>query len=333
MKVGSDGFGMYRKDYSIQFQKNAKLTATADLKIHQPISSDGPKDGDWGLNLNAKTFTVDTAGYTVTFDSYISKNAAKIVKEGEGELIMQSRKKEYTGGTTVNGGTLTVNHANGLSSGGISVMNDAVLAIRKGCTSGTGKVTLNGFSKLFLPDAGTGTAQIGGEFTLNDGTSLVVTNISSSVTPLTVKSISGSKAILRVEGDAPLADGEYKILSLASGNLAETASEMFISIAGSAVEHKNVSLSVSGGNLILTVSGSYATGVCEWTGGGNGVNFSDAANWKDGVKPIAGDACVISFPAAAGALVNDIQDLTPSSIVFGEQIGAISISGEKISAL
>ena len=98
--------------------------------------------------------TANMAKYMVVdLSKGTSATAAKIVKEGEGEMIMQSRKKQHTGGTIVNGGTLTVNHADGLSSGAVTVNNDATLAIRSGCKSGTGAVTLNGTSRRFLPDS------------------------------------------------------------------------------------------------------------------------------------------------------------------------------------
>ena len=334
MKVGAGGFGMYRKDYSIVFQKDSRLTATDDLAIHQPVSGDGPKDGDWGLNLNGKTFTIDTAGHTVTFDSWVSATAAKIVKEGEGEMIMQSRKKQHTGGTIVNGGTLTVNHADGLSSGAVTVNNDATLAIRSGCKSGTGAVTLNGTSRLFLPDSAAGTATVGGALALNAGTSLVVTNLSASVKPLAVKSISGSCVSLVVDGDAPLADGAYTVLSLSSGSLDAAVPQMF-ALAGTAVAGRNASLSVSGGDLVLTVDGAGAPAmqVCVWTGEGGDSNFSTAANWAGGVKPQAGDGKALFFPDASGALVNDIPGLTPATITFGAGIGQLSISGETFAGV
>ena len=125
--VGAGGFGMYRKDYTIQFQVDSRLTAKDDLAIHQPIAGDGPKDGDWGLNLNGKTFTINTAGHTVTFDSWVSATAATIIKEGEGEMIMQSRVKQHTGGTILNGGLTTVKLAGALGYGTATVNDGATL--------------------------------------------------------------------------------------------------------------------------------------------------------------------------------------------------------------
>ncbi len=111
MLVGAGGFGMFRRDYNLAFQRNSRLTAKDNLTIHHPWNADGTsdgKDGDWGLNLNGYTFTIDTAGYTVNFDSITRPTAGKIVKEGEGELVMQKFLKEHTGGTILNGGITTV---------------------------------------------------------------------------------------------------------------------------------------------------------------------------------------------------------------------------------
>ena len=111
MLVGAGGFGMFRRDYNLVFQRNSRLTAKDNLTIHHPWNADGTsdgKDGDWGLNLNGYTFTINTAGYTVNFDSITRPTTGKIVKEGEGELVMQKFLKEHTGGTILNGGLTTV---------------------------------------------------------------------------------------------------------------------------------------------------------------------------------------------------------------------------------
>ena len=111
MLVGAGGFGMFRRDYNLVLQRNSRLTAKDNLTIHHPWNADGTsdgKDGDWGLNLNGYTFTINTAGHTVNFDSITRPTAGKIVKEGEGELVMQKFLKEHTGGTILNGGLTTV---------------------------------------------------------------------------------------------------------------------------------------------------------------------------------------------------------------------------------
>ncbi len=130
MLVGSGGFGMYRRDYNLAFQRNSRLTAKADLTIHQPLTEDGKadgKNGDWGLDLNGYTFTIDTAGHTVTFDSWVANNASRIVKEGEGEMIMQTWLKQHTGGTILNGGLTTVKLTGTLGQGAATVNSGATL--------------------------------------------------------------------------------------------------------------------------------------------------------------------------------------------------------------
>jgi hypothetical protein len=127
MVVGAGGFGMYRKDYAFVLCVDAKLTAKDDFTIYQPVAEDGPKEGDWGLNMNGYTFTLDTAGHTVVFDSYVNNNASVLIKNGEGEMIMQSRQKQHTGGTILNAGLTTVKMVGALGYGLTTVNDGATL--------------------------------------------------------------------------------------------------------------------------------------------------------------------------------------------------------------
>ena len=187
MVVGASGYGMYRRDYNIMFCNNLRLTAKADLAIHKPIASDGPKNGDYGLILNGKTFTINTAGYTVTFDSYVgngdSVTAGAVVKEGTGELVMASLEKRYSGGTTVKGGKLTVKQqTNGLGSGAVTVNSGATLALMNGVNTGAGNVTANGGATLEVAESGTAT--LGGNLTLQSGAILGFSFTEKEAAPL-----------------------------------------------------------------------------------------------------------------------------------------------------
>ena len=127
--VGAGGFGMKRKDYYFQFKQDSRITAKADMTIHQPIAEDNPLDsGDWGLHLNGYTFTVDTAGHTVTFDSLTCASAGVLVKEGTGEMVMQGLQKKHTGGTVVREGQMTVKRAGCMGNGPFTVEGGATLA-------------------------------------------------------------------------------------------------------------------------------------------------------------------------------------------------------------
>ncbi len=165
MLVGSGGFGMFRRDYKIIFQRNSRLTAKADLTIHQPLAANGQpegKNGDWGLDLNGNTFTIDTGSHTVTFDSCVLPAAGTIVKEGLGELIMRSLLKQHTGGTILNGGlttvkltgalgqcTATVNNGAGLCFSGEAVSNSYPIVVNEGATLAT-EVAMTQTSTLTL---------------------------------------------------------------------------------------------------------------------------------------------------------------------------------------
>ena len=127
--VGAGGFGMKRKDYYFQFKQDSRITAKADMTIHKPIAEDDPLDsGDWGLQLNGKTLTIDTAEHTVIFDSLTCAGAGVLVKEGAGEMVMQGLHKKHTGGTVVREGLMTVTRDGCLGNCPVTVERGATLA-------------------------------------------------------------------------------------------------------------------------------------------------------------------------------------------------------------
>ncbi len=187
MVVGEGGYGMYRKDYSIQFCKDLRLTAKADLSIHKPIAEDGPKNEDWGLYLNGKTFTIDTAGHKVIFDSYVGNGAnatsGAIVKEGEGELVMASLEKRYSGATTVNGGTLkVVQPVKGLGTGGVTVNDGGTLALVPGVTLSNSSVSVENGGAFACAESGT--VVLGSDLNLADGAKLKFTFSKRNIAPV-----------------------------------------------------------------------------------------------------------------------------------------------------
>ena len=130
MVVGAGGFGMKKKDHTIRFMTDAKITAKDDTTVWEPqdLGSTAPKDTDWGLNLRSQTLTIDTAGHTVNFDTWTAPSNSVIVKEGAGEMVMRGRLKRHTGGTVVKGGTLTVTASGLQGNGPVTVYAGATLA-------------------------------------------------------------------------------------------------------------------------------------------------------------------------------------------------------------
>jgi autotransporter-associated beta strand protein len=187
MVVGAGGYGMYRKDYSIQFCKDLRLTAKADLSIHKPIAEDGPKNGDWGLFLNDKTFTIDTAGYKVIFDSYVGNGAnatsGAIVKEGEGELVMASLEKRYSGATTVKGGTLKVlQPVKGLGTGEVTIKEGGTLALVPDVTLSNSSVSIENGGAFACVESGV--VVLGSDLNLADGAKLKFAFSKRNVAPV-----------------------------------------------------------------------------------------------------------------------------------------------------
>lgn len=123
--VGAGGFGMLHKDYATNFQRDARVTAKADFAVHKPI--DGTNENDWGIYLQGNTVTFDTAGHTITFDSLIDDGTGRLVKEGEGEMIMQGFTKRHTSGTDVKAGKMTVKIIDGTGYGTTTVYDGANL--------------------------------------------------------------------------------------------------------------------------------------------------------------------------------------------------------------
>ena len=306
MVVGAGGFGMYRKDYNIQFCRDSKLTAKDNLTIHQPIAEDGPKDGDWGLNLDGKTFTIDTAGHTVTFDSWVSATAAKIVKEGEGEMIMQSRQKQHTGGTELNGGLTTVKLAGALGYGTATVNDGATLAFADS--------VLNFAYPIVVNDGGT----LANAATVAD-TSTLTLNAGATLKPVqnTFFDLSAGTLNLPAEGTVTVDMTEFTFVNgvpnpvlcgVADGNEGKFTALVPEGIVGS--------FSVSNGFLYYTVTSggsaaadlfwspqgddTWSTAVTAWTNAaGEQVTFTPYANVT------VADAATISLPADVSA--NDVK--------------------------
>lgn len=99
----------------------------------------------------------------------------QIVKSGSDELIVTG-DNNYSGGTTISGGTLTVDHADSLGSGDID--NSGVLKVGEGelenTLSGSGSLVKTGTGELTL----SGDNSYSGATTISDGT-LIAANVNA----------------------------------------------------------------------------------------------------------------------------------------------------------
>ena len=303
--VGAGGFGMYRADYNFQFNVNARLTAKDDLTIYKPLTSDGSKENDWGLNLNSKTLTIDTAGYTVTFDSCTTANAGVIVKEGEGEMIMQDRQKQHTGGTVLNGGLTTVKLAGALGYGTATVNSGATLSFADNVVNFAYPIIVNAGGTL----ANAATVADSSTLTLNAGA--IIKPVQNTFFDLSAGTLAlPSEGTVTVDmTDFTFVNGVANpVLSgVAAGDEAKFTALVPAGVTGS--------LSVSGGILSYTATtgggaaadlfwhpdgdATWSTAVAAWTNAaGEQVSFAPYAN------ATVADAATIALPADVSA--NDV---------------------------
>ena len=303
--VGAGGFGMYRADYNFQFKLNTRLTAKDNLTIYMPLASDGSKENDWGLNLDGKTLTIDTAGHTVTFDSCTTANAGVIVKEGEGEMIMQNRLKQHTGGTILNGGLTTVKTSGALGYGTATVNDGATLRFADTVLSFAYPIVVNDGGILENAVTIDDTSSL----TLNAGATL-------KLAQNTFFDLSAGTLVLPEEGTVTVDMTGFTFVNgvanpvlcgVAAGDEAKFTALVPAGVAGS--------FSVSGGILSYTATtgggaaadlfwhpdgdATWSTAVAAWTNAaGEQVSFAPYAN------ATVADAATIALPADVSA--NDV---------------------------
>lgn len=240
-----------------------------------------------------------------------------LAKSGAGVLTLANASNSYTGGTTVNGGTLRVNDASGNAAGtGTITVNSG------GTLDGYGNLNVG---VIVSPTGGTvaggelGGTPVSGDtlsvdsLTFQDiGTLAVVPGISSiDVTnDLTVSGGAGSVAVNI--GTTPLSVGTYTLVT--HGALSGTGVSAF-AIGTNPGGPFTYTLSDNGSALQLTV----ATSALFWNGN-NGASWSTANNWKNG----SGSA--VSFSNGAAVVFNDDAttlnvdlssvDVSPLSVTF-----------------
>lgn len=153
------------------------LNGTGNLDLSGLSSSGttaGSIEGDGFVYLGSKTLTVGGNNLDTTFSGtiqdtggYVSDTGGSLTKEGTGNLILSS-DSTYTGATTVNGGTLSVNGSLG---------NTSLLTVNSGGTlGGTGAMstTVIGSGGTLAPGNSIGTITVVGDLTLSSGSTYAV---------------------------------------------------------------------------------------------------------------------------------------------------------------
>jgi fibronectin-binding autotransporter adhesin len=116
------------------------------------------------VTVNAGGATLDVQANTVTFAGAVGNSGSgALAKTGTGTLVLSSANT-YTGGTSVDQGTLRVTNAGGLGSGAVTINNGGTLEIN-GAVTLNKAITLNNGATLY----GTSTADSVGTHTIASG--------------------------------------------------------------------------------------------------------------------------------------------------------------------
>ncbi len=203
------------------------------------------------VELGSGTLTVNGTSST-TFAGVIS-GSGSLVKTGSATLTLNG-KNTYTGNTAISAGALA------LGSTG-SINNSAMISIAAGATFDVSAIASYALSSsTTLSASGTSpAATIKGGTTVSLGSQPIILAYDGSHPALTI-----SQGSLSLNGNAftvngsPLAAGAYTIVQQTSGSIAGSGS---YSVSGTAIPATGATaaISVSGGNVILTITDTTTT--------------------------------------------------------------------------
>ncbi|MBP5226268.1 MAG: hypothetical protein J6336_02680 [Kiritimatiellae bacterium] len=124
--IGAQGLGAMVQDYTLHFDGCDKMIyATDNFEIVGPENTGNRVD--WGLTLD-KTVTFDTQGYTITWTGG-ANGGGKLIKAGEGTLVMKPWGNGLSGGIQIDGGTLKIANAAGAGSSAMTLASGTTLEI------------------------------------------------------------------------------------------------------------------------------------------------------------------------------------------------------------
>ena len=296
-------------------------TSAANLGVGSALGIDGGKLKFLGAfdPTAARTITIGNSG--ATFDtngnatsfagSFASGSTGSVTKDGAGALTLAATNN-YTGGTTVNAGTLLAANVGGSATGSGAVTVNAGAAIG-GTGSIAGAVSVASGAKV-TPGASVGTFTVG-QLSLDSGATLDLefnatpANDRIAVTTSGGLTINGGAISLYQEGttNAFATTGTYNLIGY-SGNIGGIGTSS-LSVANPQPGF-SYTFGTSGGFVTLTIG---TVGVVrDWQVNGGG-SWANNANWNS------------TFPNAIGAIANFHVNLgAPATVTLD---GAKTVGG------
>ncbi|HLP08443.1 MAG TPA: autotransporter-associated beta strand repeat-containing protein [Opitutaceae bacterium] len=242
------------------------------------------------------TFANATTAYTVTSGGGGIAGSATLTKTGVGTVTLLGGNT-YTGATAVNVGTLLVE---GTSSG-------SAFTVAAGATLG-------------------GTGTITGDVTLAGGSALRA----SASAPLTVNGTVTLDGALAITAPAIIPDGTYTVVAATALSGSPTWS-----YTAPLDNQQAASITTSGGNIVLTLSGTQPLRplqLVQWTGAVSAVWNSSVANWRlqaDGTATtfVKGDTAVFDDTSVGNRSITVPAAVEPAGVSINNTTLAYTLTG------
>jgi len=327
---------------------NANLSLTADLVIGNSL------DTTYGLTINGTTDTgghnIQTTGTGTTTMNGVISNTGSLTKSGTGKLVVAGNNT-YSGGTTLQLGTLSLGHNNALGTGALTITGGALEANGGSRTIGNttalqGNVTISGsnaisFSGQWSESGGNQTITVSNSASTTF--SSIVLSESGQARTLDMNVGSGGTTVSGVISDGAGA-GAGSLTKDGTGTLTLSGANTYtgtttinagtIQITASDRLNNTSNMSLNGGTFNLNGSYSqrvntlnYNNGTLDYgtTGTANNFMFGAAGtqagtltvnNWESGVDSLA---ILSAAPAPSAAFLNNIYF---SGVGSGAALGA-----------
>ncbi len=298
-----DGKTLFKEgDGTLVLSNTANDFGNTDINGGTLIANDAAAlgSGDVAIAENAKLeLSQGTLDNNVTGEG-------QIVKSGSDELIVTG-DNNYSGGTTITGGTLTADHADSLGSGDID--NSGVLQVGEGelenTLSGSGSLVKTGTGELTL----NGDNSYSGGTTITDGT-LIAANVNA----LGGGDVDNAGTLkLDAEGEFNLANVTTQ--SGATTELAKGTTLNVDSLTQQADSTLNIDLSKTNGESAITADSVTLGGT---------LNISGIGNVTDSWTP---EAYTYTLIDSDSAITTDFNDLTVAGM-NSEDVDFLTIDGK-----